>query len=140
MAADPAHVPKAEVVQVCQVCDLFLDWSQRHHEAATYAATGDFLQDFCATFGRCWRRTSSRCTSHRWLDAHPVGRGVGATPSSPSNGRSTGRRRGRVPAQPDPGREETGPAPPRPHPEPDERAEITRRREGRPPSASSSSQ
>src|SRR5262245_58746327 len=36
MAADPATLPEAEDIKVCQVCDLFLDWSQRHHKPETY--------------------------------------------------------------------------------------------------------
>src|SRR5688572_12339037 len=51
LAADPASIPKATELQVCQVCDLFLDYSLKHHEPATYGGYKDFLQHFCELFG-----------------------------------------------------------------------------------------
>ena len=36
MAQDPACLPKAEDVKVCQVLDLFLGWSEKHHKLDTF--------------------------------------------------------------------------------------------------------
>jgi hypothetical protein len=36
IAADPANLPKPDVILTCQVCDLFLDYSERHNDPATY--------------------------------------------------------------------------------------------------------
>ena len=35
MAADPANLPKSDALLAIQVCDLFLDHSERHNERAT---------------------------------------------------------------------------------------------------------
>jgi integrase/recombinase XerD len=49
MAADVASLPKADAVTVAQVCDLFLDFSHKHHEPGTYTGYRDFLQDLVVT-------------------------------------------------------------------------------------------
>jgi hypothetical protein len=36
MAAVPAALPAPGRVMICQVCDLFLGWSKRHHKPETY--------------------------------------------------------------------------------------------------------
>src|SRR4051794_23222638 len=51
MAADPANLPKAEDVKVCQVLDLFLGWSEKHHKPDTYKWYLYFLQNFADLFG-----------------------------------------------------------------------------------------
>jgi hypothetical protein len=45
MAADPANLPKPAELKVCQVADLFLDYSEKHHAADTYRGYKDFLQE-----------------------------------------------------------------------------------------------
>ena len=71
MAADPASLPKAAEVKVCQVCDLFLDYSEKHHAADTYRGYKDFLQDFCELYGTLTARDLKPLHVTRWLDAHP---------------------------------------------------------------------
>lgn len=71
MATDPANLPKAAVVKVCQVCDLFLDYSEKHHEPATYASYQSFLQDFCDLYGTLLAKDLKPLHVTRWLDAHP---------------------------------------------------------------------
>src|SRR4051812_25552821 len=36
---------------VAQVCDLFLDWSQKHNDPQTYHWYKDYLQSFCDLYG-----------------------------------------------------------------------------------------
>jgi hypothetical protein len=47
MAADLAKVPKASDLKVCQVCDLLLDYSDKHHATDTFRADKESFQDFC---------------------------------------------------------------------------------------------
>jgi hypothetical protein len=47
MATSSRKLPAAETLRVCQVCDLFLDYSEKHHTSDTYRSYKDFLQDFC---------------------------------------------------------------------------------------------
>lgn len=75
MATDPAHLPKAAVVKVCQVCDLFLDYSEKHHEPATYSSYQTFLQDFCDLYGTLLAKDLKPLHVTRWLDAHPGWKG-----------------------------------------------------------------
>ncbi len=75
MATDPAHLPKAAEVKVCQVADLFLDYSEKHHEPATYGSYKTFLQDFCDMYGTLLRRELKPLHVTRWLDAHPRWKG-----------------------------------------------------------------
>ncbi len=71
MAADPANLPKAADLKVCQVCDLFLDYSEKHHAADTYRGYKDFLQDFSELYGTLLARDLKPLHVSRWLDAHP---------------------------------------------------------------------
>jgi integrase len=75
MASDPANLPKASDIKVCQVCDLFLDWSEKHHEPDTYHGYRDFLQDFCEMYGTLLAKELKPLHVTRWLDAHPGWKG-----------------------------------------------------------------
>ncbi len=75
MAADPASLPKASDLKVCQVCDLFLDFSQKHHAEDTYGDYKDFLQDFCELYGTLLAKDLKPLHVSRWLDAHPAWNG-----------------------------------------------------------------
>lgn len=75
MASDPASVPRAEEVRVCVVCDLFLDWSSKHHKPDTFRGYKDFLQDFCDMFGTLLAKDLKPLHVTRWLDAHPGWKG-----------------------------------------------------------------
>ncbi len=55
---------------VAAVCDLFLDYSQRHHEPATYRWYLEFLQDFCRRCGRLAAADLKPFHVGKWLDAH----------------------------------------------------------------------
>jgi len=70
MAADPANIPRASEVQVCSVCDLFLDFSQKYHKPDTYRGYKDFLQDFCLMYGTLLAGDLKPLHVSRWLDAH----------------------------------------------------------------------
>ena len=92
---DPPPMPPAEIEQayhrlwpptrptcrrptdlkVCQVCDLFLDYSQKHHTADTYRGYKDFLQDFCELYGTLLAKDLKPLHVTRWLDAHPGWKG-----------------------------------------------------------------
>ena len=65
----------ADTLRVCTVCDLFLDFSQNHHEPATYRGYKDFLQNFCEMFGTLLGRDLKPLHVTRWLDAHPGWKG-----------------------------------------------------------------
>ena len=75
MAADPTGVPSYEAVQVAVVCDLFLDWSSKHHKPETYRGYKDFLQDFCELYGTLLAKDLKPLHVTRWLDAHPGWKG-----------------------------------------------------------------
>lgn len=71
MAADPANLPKASDIKVCQVCDLFLDYSEMHHQPDTFRGYRDFLQDFSEVYGLLPASDLKPLHVTRWLDAHP---------------------------------------------------------------------
>lgn len=75
MATDPTHLPKADEIKVCQVCDLFLDYSERHHQPDTYRGYKDFLQDFSEMYGLLHARELKPLHVTRWLDAHESWKG-----------------------------------------------------------------
>jgi integrase len=70
MAADPANLPKPDAILTAQVLDLFLDYSQRHNEPATFAWYRHFLQSFCGLYGRLPARELKPIHVTRWLDAN----------------------------------------------------------------------
>jgi integrase len=71
MATDPANLPRASDLKVCQVCDLFLDYSAKHHSPDTFRSYKDFLQDFCEMYGTLLANDLKPLHVTRWLDAHP---------------------------------------------------------------------
>lgn len=75
MAQDPASLPKAEDVKVCQVLDLFLAWSEKHHKPDTYGWYLRFLQDFADLFGMLPARELKPLHVTRWLDSHASWKG-----------------------------------------------------------------
>jgi integrase len=75
MAADPANLPKASDLRVAVVCDLFLDFSQKHHTEDTYCGYKYFLQDFCELHGTLSAKDLKPLHVSRWLDAHPGWKG-----------------------------------------------------------------
>jgi integrase len=75
MAAGTGKLPDAASLSVATVCDLFLDYSQKHHAADTYRGYTDFLQDFCEMYGTLLGRDLKPLHVTRWLDAHPGWKG-----------------------------------------------------------------
>jgi integrase len=71
MATDPAKLPTLSDVKVCQVCDLFLEYSEQHHQPATLRGYRDFLQDLSELYGLLPARDLKPLHVTRWLDAHP---------------------------------------------------------------------
>jgi integrase len=57
-------------LSVAQVCDLFLDWCQRHNEPSTYDHYRFFLQDFCGRDGGLNSLDLKPFHITRWLDRH----------------------------------------------------------------------
>jgi len=47
MASGVGKLPSAEKLHVATICDLFLDFRQKHHIEGTYLGYKAFLQDFC---------------------------------------------------------------------------------------------
>jgi hypothetical protein len=72
MAADPTNPPKAADLEVCQVCDLFLDYSEKHHAAETYRGYKDFLQDFCELYGTLLAKDLKPLHVTCWLTSRQV--------------------------------------------------------------------
>jgi integrase len=75
MATANRKLPEADTLRVATVCDLFLDYSQKHHAADTYRAYKDYLQDFCAMHASLLGRDLKPLHVSRWLDAHPGWKG-----------------------------------------------------------------
>jgi integrase len=71
MASGAGKLPEAEKFPVATVCDLFLDFSERHHTPDTYRGYKDFLQDFCEMYGTLLAADLKPLHVTRWLDAHP---------------------------------------------------------------------
>jgi integrase len=71
MATDPANLPKAADLRVAVVCDLFLEFSKKHHTEDTYRGYKEFLQDFCQRFGVLLAKDLKPLHVTRWLDSHP---------------------------------------------------------------------
>jgi integrase len=75
MATATRELPEADKLQVCTVCDLFLDYSEKHHTPDTYRGYKDFLQDFCEMYGTMLGKDLKPLHVTRWLDAHPGWKG-----------------------------------------------------------------
>jgi integrase len=65
----------ARAPHIATVCDLFLDFSQKHHTADTYRGYREFLQDFCLTYGTLLGSDLKPLHVTRWLDSHPGWKG-----------------------------------------------------------------
>lgn len=73
MAQGPGGLPKADTVKVAHVCDLFLSWSQKHHEDRSFKWYRSFLQSFCG-FDRVGTLPALEVKPFhvtQWLDANP---------------------------------------------------------------------
>ena len=55
---------------VAQLCDSFLDWSSRNHEADTYNWYRQFLQDFCNQFGSLKVVSLKPLHLTQWIKGH----------------------------------------------------------------------
>lgn len=75
MAADPVTLPKSQEIQVAQVCDLFLCYSNKHHKPETYNWYRYFLQTFCEQFGTLLVADLKPLHASRWLDSHETWKG-----------------------------------------------------------------
>jgi integrase len=75
MASGTGRLPEAGTLHVATVCDLFLDYSQKHHASDTFRGYRDFLQDFCGLYGTLLARELKPLHVSRWLDSHPGWRG-----------------------------------------------------------------
>ena len=65
-----------ETLTAARICDLFLDHSEKEHEASTYEWHKTYLQRFCDRFGKL--KTSDLIPFHltTWLDANPAWKGA----------------------------------------------------------------
>ena len=63
-------VPPPSTFLVCNVCDLFLQHSERHHEPETFEWYEHFLQNFCGQYGRLAVADLKPFHVNRWLDQH----------------------------------------------------------------------
>ena len=64
------EISRSKVLSVAEVCDLFLDFSDQHHEPATYRWYADFLNNFCKRWGKLAATELKPFHVSRWLDAH----------------------------------------------------------------------
>jgi integrase len=71
MATDPTNLPHAADLRVAVVCDLFLEFSKKHHTEDTYRGYNEFLQDFCQLYGMLLTKDLKPLHVTRWLDSHP---------------------------------------------------------------------
>src|SRR5262249_18540491 len=70
MATTSRKLPEADTLKVCQVADLFLDYSEKHHAPDTFRSYSDFLNDFCQANGPLLARDLKPLHVPRWLDPH----------------------------------------------------------------------
>jgi integrase len=75
MASPERKLPQADTVRVATVCDLFLDFSEKHHAEGTYRGYKEYLQDFCELYGTLLAKELKPLHVTRWLDAHPGWKG-----------------------------------------------------------------
>lgn len=75
MAADPARLPCAEDLRVAVVCDLFLEFSKKHHCEQTFGSYQEYLQDFCELYGTLRAKDLKALHVTRWVDTHPGWKG-----------------------------------------------------------------
>jgi hypothetical protein len=70
VAHDDRRVPDATKLTVAQVCDLFLEFSSRHHEPSSYEWYRAFQEDLCAHYGSLPALQLTPFHISRWLDGH----------------------------------------------------------------------
>ena len=70
MAAD-AEAPPPSLFAAAQVCDLFLDWSQKHNDRRTYDWYCSYLESFCTLWGAVPAADLKPFHVTRWVDEHP---------------------------------------------------------------------
>jgi integrase len=75
MASAERKLPQADTVRVATVCDLFLDFSEKHHAEGTYRGYKEYLQDFCELYGTLLAKDLKPLHVTRWLDSHPGWKG-----------------------------------------------------------------
>jgi hypothetical protein len=78
---------------VTNVCNLFLDHSEKAHKRRTYEFSRDFLEDFCGYAGKLEVRDLDASHVTQWLARHTnwdgCRRGRSPPSSAPSSGRTT---------------------------------------------------
>jgi integrase len=75
LADHEGEAPVAEARTVAVICDLFLDYSQKHHKPDTYAVYKHFLQDYCELHGRKMAAETKPFHVSNWLDSHATWKG-----------------------------------------------------------------
>ena len=75
MATNPADLPNQDKVLAAVVCDLFPDYSERHHAPGTFGNYRLFRRSFCLACGRVAASEVRPIRVTRWLDAHPGWKG-----------------------------------------------------------------
>ncbi len=73
-----ADVPSATKILTVQVCDLFLQWSEKHHEKSTFDWHKYFLASFCKDPQTARLLATELKPFHctHWLDSHPGWKGA----------------------------------------------------------------
>ena len=71
ISSDLKELPKADKLRTQELCSLFLDFSERHHEPATYDNYRHFLRSFVKAYGTKLAAELKPLHVTRWLDAHP---------------------------------------------------------------------
>ena len=73
MALGPAGLPRKQEITTAHVCDLFLAWSQTHHDEHTFSWYSSFLNSFCNCEGIGTLPAAEVKPYHvtHWLEAHP---------------------------------------------------------------------
>jgi len=73
-----AETPPVAKIRTIQVCDLFLQWSEKHHEKVTFDWHKYFLTSFCKDPQTARLLASELKPFHctRWLDANPGWKGA----------------------------------------------------------------
>ena len=77
MANGSGKLPDADTLRVATICDLFLDYSQKHHVPDTYHWYRGYLQDFCDLYGTLLVQDLKPLHVSRWLDSHPARQPLG---------------------------------------------------------------
>jgi integrase len=75
MATGSGKLPETDTLRVATVCDLFLDYSEKHHLANTFAWYKQYLQGFCDLYGMLLVQDLKPLHVSKWLDSHPGWKG-----------------------------------------------------------------